>query len=122
MGLGKNNSLTASLVETTDQEYNKLTSICLLALVIVAIKYFSVSEVSFVLKQISSVSGLTTTVFSVVVVVSPLVLLLNATNQFWNTVENRSFCCGINRVYANILLCCFGVTTNRINAKKCDRP
>ncbi len=92
----------------TKQEYNKLISICLLALVIVAIKYFSVSEVSFVLKQISSVSGLTTTVFSVVVVVSPLVLLLNATQinsgtllrivhfVVVSTVCMQIFCCAVS--------------------------
>lgn len=87
---------------------NTLIPIALLCTIISAIKYFSIAEVEYVIAQISSVSGISITVFAVVVVIAPLVLLANAplvqsdailhTIKFVviSTIALQIFCCAVS--------------------------
>jgi hypothetical protein len=87
---------------------NTLIPIALLCTIISAIKYFSIAEVEYVIAQISSVSGISITVFAIVVVIAPLVLLANAplvqsdailhTIKFVviSTIALQIFCCAVS--------------------------
>lgn len=87
---------------------NTLIPIALLCTIISAIKYFSIAEVEYVIAQISSVAGISITVFAIVVVIAPLVLLANAplvqsdailhTIKFVviSTIALQVFCCAVS--------------------------